>query len=102
MRLRLLLFTLLSLGLSMALAGFALTLDLFSLRGSLVALGIGRGARLTGRVHDVLQHSGAQTLELALGLAGLVLVGWVVWWACRSESFRRWATRIWMFGRESS
>jgi hypothetical protein len=68
-------------GLALAFSGLALALDLFSLRIVLRELDIDRLLAVVLRLHGALEHSGAQVVELAAGLAGLGLLGITIWLA---------------------
>jgi hypothetical protein len=65
---------LIGVGVGMALVGFALVLDVLSLREILADYGPSLLWRLTLAARDRVEHDGAQWAELATGLAGLALV----------------------------
>lgn len=62
------------LGCALAVLGFALVLDVLSLRELLVQYGPGSLGRLTMAARARMEHPGAQAGELATGLTGLIFV----------------------------
>ena len=63
-----------ALGCGLAALGFALVLDVLSLRELLAQYGPGPFEQLATAAHKHLEHGGAQAGELLTGLAGLFLV----------------------------